>query len=252
MPKKNESPVIYELIGLPGSGKTYLSKKLVQKSSFYGKYQAMSGAMSKQNVNLQLKFLLNFHLFFGKPARLYDAWAYEILKNDEELNKKLFAFLKPYFNFMINEAGDKKNLLLLNRALERDFIFNKKVVDLKLPTINDDGILQRLVSIFGLRNNDWNTNLAQEFQLNVIRSLPSNLKVIFTDSNPKEALKRMQLRKTGYPELIDKRRVYELLIRASDYLDFLQELLITNHIEVYKVNTGSQNYKTIKKLVRIN
>lgn len=192
-----------ELVGLPGAGKSSLARQLLRRIDAYDKYGAIASRHLRTECNPRLRRLFALRRLVGKQARLYDAWAFDVLEARSDISQRVVAVSSALYR-TCDHASDqaKQHVPLLQRALERDVAVAWLAHEKSVPVVNDDGILQRLVSLCGLRRTGGSAGGVQGFVDAAISALPPGTAVAVVQADPREALARCRERRSGLPVLL--------------------------------------------------
>lgn len=237
-----------ELAGLPGSGKTFYRKRMSRALHLSDKYDAIAAHPLSTIVNRRLRLLLLFHRYIGKPARLYDSWQYLVLKQRPDYQKRLSVLTKAFAEWVTAGASDIQQLPLIHASLQRDLIFAWSAKDFGIRVVNDDGVVQRLFSLFGFRENDYQNEAAVNLSNVLLSCLPSDAKLIFLRRNPDRAYLNSIRRPSGAPELV--RENYDSrYVRAAEYAVFLEGLVRSSGV-AHIVLDGEDYNSDLREIAR--
>ncbi len=242
-----------EIIGFPGSGKTYLFKKIINEinkkgtkivrndkylfnyfekdffdkilfNSFY-KYKISKKFYSKYIFHRQYKFLSNkIDLIITKKKLLKTNTAFKKLLENSKLNK-----------MGKKRANDNFKIDLCSYFLEKKL--KQKIV------MNDEGLLQKIFMIYRKKNNYKNLKkIINEY----LRLIPKPDFVILLDINNDLCFERASLRKGGFVyEKKNKKEIFSLFIKI---MENIKKILIKNKIKVITIRGNQINKKTILKI----
>jgi len=246
--------MIIEFVGLPGSGKTTLARSASRQLKIPLKYNLMAGHEFSSLINCKLRFLLKFHRFFGKKVGIYDTWAFDVLQS----NQLIQSFLAPVTKALSTYASNlnEKNLLhfpFIKRSLERDFVFSWVAHNNKKNAINDDGVFQRILSLnWGARGDGVPLEDYDKLISVIVKSLPSEIVVIFVDLDSNQAISRCQTRPNGLPKLLrsDDRNIQLDFENSNQFIVNLKNILAINNVRTISIkgdNLIQDNVSIIKK-----
>ncbi len=242
-----------EFIGLPGSGKTTLARMLSGKIGIPLKYDRIAQWSFCSDVSKRLRVALQAHKILGKSARLYDAWAYERLKDSVFLREKLSLLEKEIFNAYAEESPSTfEQLPLLQRSLERDFVFMWDTFQKKVSYINDDGAVQRMLSMRGLRGPAVTTPSTISLTEHFLSSVPNSCVIVSVGIHPATALQRCIGERGGVPELLQTTRqdALHMFERGAEYVTLLEE--VSEKKGVRLVRLDGENNTAISLAILMN
>lgn len=202
------------MIGMPGSGKSYIQDQLIFKLR---KYKLKKKGFYKQNKS---KKIINFILFI----LIYPIFS---LKNFYYIYKKL----------------DQKRKLLYYFLNESSLRISDKYSKKQKIIINDEGFFYRSLEYFKSLNNN------QGF-LNYLNKIPEIDILIYVNSSKKNCLSRVIKRKNhNFKYSEDEKNSFYKKIKLMRFISkFIQE---NKKIKIIKVNNDKLDMNKINKLVKI-
>jgi len=243
--------MVIEFFGLPGAGKTYYCE-LISKQM---KLKSKNKIFISRNFNdkyLWLKFLLSRSIRLKKYFRLYDGITYNAIQANESILNELRPFYRNYSNIFCGQVNDINQFPLIMRSLERDLFLSCWLNDSNHTAINDDGVMQRLFSIFGIRDSDWQTPNSQKFILSTLKIISSKSKFVYFESDLQSFRKKINSR-TNLDLKLEVKNIYDLWKKGSEFNFMLYSTLLDLNCEVIKVNSGElveQNIAKIKEFIK--
>lgn len=229
-------PYYLHFIGLPGSGKTSIGKRVGEQLGVAHKYDLISAGDLSFGLSKDIRLALRYGMRLKKSFRLYDAWAYHIWLKYPKYGEEAAGLYKSFFKHCIAGPDGEHALPALMKSLERDLTFTAVACDYGSSYYDDDGLLQRLVSLFGLRN--WQ-DLDNVFTDNIIKKVQNGGKVVFVNASVQDCLARLSSRKSGVPRLLrEYDDIEERLSSAEKYLHCLKKRLLINELEVIEINSS--------------
>lgn len=167
--------MLIEFIGLPGSGKTTFEKTLIQDSD-------VESILNRQGLDEMKISFKNLWAYFFKNWKLVGLFMVGTLWNFEINLKRWYALI----------IGVKTTLVQYAKI---DFEI-KKNPDLKI--IMDEGLLQRINSVYGFHRRILNFFLMQK-HLELIKGLGVIDKVYYLKVSTSVSIDRCKIRSTGLP-----------------------------------------------------
>ena len=252
-----------EIVGLPGSGKTTLSKKLHK-----------NGNSSSYLLSSSLKFEKNTDLDYFKNIFKVNNKIERIIKFTPPLiNKYIIEYCKKKESIsslgdMLNEWGEFVNYFILNidqfpRAYNKSckdifidfiinyFIFNRNKEMDSISLIIDSGIIFKstYLSDYFLEDKE---NMISKFK-EYIRTCPFLPdKIIYLKILPKRSLERIKKRKVNFPIFLQNNTTEEMLdklIERSFVLDNILKILKNKGINIIEFDDNIQEAEIYKKIV---
>lgn len=226
--------MIIEFFGAPGSGKSFYSSLVSSKANINLKYKAMS-KMAELEIYTSLipRIMLKSHKL-NKIFRIYDSISYEIASRDKKLRDKLLPFYFAVASMYNYVDFDKSIFSLILRSLERDLVFSIYCKDMKQSFINDDGILQRLISIFAMRDVDWTTESSKLFISTIFSYISQDFRLILFEGQFEDFNCKIESRnKLRDLELQDDIKI--MYNRTLEFIDFLANELEKNNISLQRI-----------------
>ena len=242
-----------EIIGFPGSGKTYLFKKIINEIN-----------KKEMKIIRNDKYLFNY---FEKS--FFDKILFSIFYQ-YKLSKKFYSkyiFNKQY-KFLTNKIDSiikKKNLLKVNKVFKQ-MLENSKLnkpgkkrsyenfkIDLcsyflekkskQKIVINDEGLLQKIFMIYKKKNDYKNLRkIINEY----LKLIPKPDFVILLDTDNDLCFERASLRKKGFVyEVENKKEIFGLFIKI---MNDIKKILIKNRIKVITIKGNQINKKNILEI----
>lgn len=228
--------------GLPGSGKTSLARIVGKKKGVQHKYSVIAKGSLSPGVNRETKIALKYGRHFGKKMRLYEAWAYHIICQNPAYGLAVANLYEAFFRFSNCLSHDKQDLPVLLSSLERDLVFTLRAKENSVSYYDDDGLLQRLVSLFALR--EWQ-DTSGGFSDYLINCIPKASKIVVVEATVNDCMSRMKCRKSGFPPLLNKYKNIEQRLQDShEYICWLKLKLKSNGLTVIEVNSSELDMMT--------
>ena len=242
-----------EIIGFPGSGKTYLFKKItnvidkkkikVLRNDKYFFDYFEKNFLDKVLFNSFYKYKINKKFYskyiFHKQYKFLSNEINLIIKK-KKLSKIFTVFKKLLQNSKLNKMGkervlDNFRIDLCTYYLEAKL--NKRII------INDEGLLQKIFMIY--REKDNYITIKKKIN-EYLKLIPMPDFVILLDVNKDLCFERASLRKNGFIyEKKNKKKILSLFIKI---MQNIEKILKKNKIKVITINENHVNKKTILKI----
>ena len=214
--------ILIEFFGLPGSGKTFYSKKLLSKISIYKKVKSENYL----KMCFVKKFLLVINFFF------------------ENIIFVSLIFFLHFFNKNLDKTWKSRHLYYLkNEFLKYQFYKSKNIV-----LINSEGFHHRAIFyLFGkLRKNDNEYKITKLF----LRYIPKPDYLVLVQADRKNSIKSTQKRKKGFK--YDAKTLDEIQTNIKT-INFIKKIVNKdkkiNLIELNRKNSINKNLNILKKKV---
>tara|TARA_B100001063_G_scaffold194157_1_gene185654 strand:- start:932 stop:1594 length:663 start_codon:yes stop_codon:yes gene_type:complete len=214
--------ILIEFLGLPGSGKTFYSKKLLSKISFYKKVKSENYL----KIRFVKKVLLVINFYF------------------ENFIYVSLIFYFHFFNKNLDRIWKSRHLYYLkNEFLKYQFYKSKNIV-----LINSEGFHHRAIFyLLGkLIDNDKGHKIAKLLLSNIPK--PDYLVLVQTDK--KNSIKSTQKRKRGFK--YDAKTLKEIQTNIKT-ITFIKKIVRKdkkiNLIELNRKNSINKNLNILKKKV---
>jgi thymidylate kinase len=207
--------IIIEMIGMPGSGKSYIQNYFLKKLK---KYEIKKKDFYKEK---KFKKIVNFILFILRyPIFTYKNFFYIYFK----LNNKKTKLLR----YFLNEAS----LRISNKYSNKHKII-----------INDEGFFYRSLEYFKLSENNQDLS-------NYLNNIPEIDILIFVNTLKKNCLRRVSKRKNHnfkYDE--NEKKIFNEKTKLIQYIiNFVQE---SKKVKIIRLDNNKLNIKSINKIVKI-
>jgi hypothetical protein len=226
--------MIIEFFGPPGSGKSFYSSMVSSKLNIDQKYTAMrETAKAEIYSNIFCRLILQSEKI-TKKLRIYDSISYELCNRNSLLSNKLMKLHFATAAMYHSRLFDKGIYSLILRSLERDLVYSMYSITQKKSFINDDGILPRLVSIFGIRGVDWMSEKSEFFINTIISFISRDFKLVLVEND----FDSFKAKIDGRVSLIDLEleQTPEVMFQTTNkFIDFLICKLEQNNISLEKI-----------------
>lgn len=230
------SAPLVEFVGLPGAGKTHYAKRLSKLVGWSMKYRAIAREPLNQLANSHLRHLLSSDGKVLKAARLYDSWAYDVIKRSAAYQDRLVPVTRALAGWCLADGADIRQMSLIARSLERDLVLSWAAEEAKLAIVNDDGVLQRLVSICGLRGGDPKGEAAHALSDTIIGSLPAGVRPVVVTVPVDEAIRRVRARPSGVPELLGEDTFRLRMENAAAFVALVEQRMAARGLSVLRLD----------------
>ena len=204
--------IIIEMIGMPGSGKSFVQNLILKKLKKY--------KIKKKNFLKQTKFkkIINFILF--------------------TLNYPVFSFKNFYYIFFkLNQKNLRFLYYFLNEAALRisDNYSKQKII------VNDEGFFYRSLEYFTSLNNHQNFT-------DYLNNIPKIDILIFVNSSTENCLRRVFKRKNhNYKYSESEKKNFNIKIKLIKYIaKFIHE---NKKTKIIKLNNDNLDTKKINRLI---
>lgn len=239
------NPILF--FGLPGAGKTSISRLVSSEIGVRHKYDLISDGSLSCGVNFQIKIGLKYFSLLNKKLRLYDAWSYHVMCCEPKLGSQAADLYKLFYSHIDISSADKQDVPIILSSLVRDMIFMQRVKEYRTPYYDDDGVLQRLLSLFALREFEDSSGV---FANTVISTIPEGACVVFVKATARDCVSRLMKRKSGIPALLRKYDDIEgRLGRAMQYASDLNQRLKSNQFRVIEIDSSSTDVLTSARYI---
>lgn len=205
--------IIIEMIGMPGSGKSFVQNLILKKLKKY--------KIKKKNFFKQKKFkkIINFILFI--------------------LNYPIFSFKNFYYIFFkLNQKNSRFLYYFLNEASLRisDKYSKQRII------LNDEGFFYRSLEYFTSLNNYQNFS-------DYLNNIPKIDILIFVNSSSENCLRRVLKRKNhNYKYGESEKKNFNIKIKLIKYIaKFIYE---NKKTKIIKLNNDNLDAKKINKLIK--
>lgn len=242
--------MIIEFFGVPGAGKSFYSNLL--RGIYPLKYDLV---LKKEFSNLKFRKLKRIFSKFpqlSKSLRLYDAVSYEVLNKNSEYQRDILKLNQEFFRTLDIEKEIITDLPLILRSLERDIVFSKHVKKLGLSMNNDDGIVQRLISIYGLR--EHTLDLKSETFINLILNFfEKDFKFVYLDSKSEIGINKLRTNRDAYSLNFNSSDFTQIITNTISFANYFYTRLVSNNIPVLKINNQDKvedNLQSILQFVK--
>lgn len=192
-----------EIFGLPGAGKTTIGRALSTFTGMPQKYNVIRELSRIDGTRAPLRMLLRLPHKLVDATRGYDGWAYESIARSGELQLRMAPLARSIGNWAREPTSDVGQLALIQRSLERDFILSLQAHKHRLSLVNDDGIVQRIISLAGLRSTHCLGRASQQLVETLVSALPKTSVIVAVEIDPETAYRRAEMRRSGKPRLIN-------------------------------------------------
>ena len=224
---------ILELVGLPGSGKTTLSK--LQNSRH--KFNSTSILSSNQARYLAVKELLiksdpRYKILRLIPKILLSRFIFSIYKykglddmlfcNSIKLNNNFYKYINSLPYEIFKDSRQRSILNKWTKELFTDYHLIKNYTPGNKIVIFDEGFMNRILSFFGYNENKNNPKLVQDY----IRFAPIPDLVHFLECKPIHAFARINER--GLPQrmkCLTKEEIIAILNRCNEQINLIKYIL---------------------------
>lgn len=240
-----------EFFGLPGAGKTFYANSFCKHFEIDSKYSSITkSSFPLLEKSLLFTYFLNSQ-FSKKRIRLYDKLSKQIYKNNENIQSEMqnYYFAKSLLSKEINFIQKPYSIIL--SSLERDLTYSLYAKFNYIKYINDDGPLQRLISIYGLRNNDWTTPNSLNFIDTIMSFIDIDWRIIFVIGDFKSFSKKIHQRNKIYDLNLDL-NIIQMYERSLRITQFIFEQLQIKNLPIQKVNSSDKyelNFNLIKNFI---
>lgn len=239
--------MIIEFFGVPGAGKSFYSNLL--KSTYPLKYNLV---LKKEFSNLKfrkLKKIISKSPQLSKSLRLYDAVSYEVLNKNSEYQRDLLQLNQEFFRTLDIKKEIITDLPLIMRSLERDIVFSKHVKKLGLSMVNDDGIAQRLISIYGLR--EHTLDFKSETFINLILNFfEKDFKFVYLDSKSEIGINKLRTNRDDYSLNFNSVDFTQIITNTISFANYFYNRLLSNNIPVLKINNQDKVEDNLQSMLQ--
>lgn len=240
-----------ELVGFPGTGKSYITKKLKENylkkkiiendELFFSYYKSNKITKKiffklfyyyKKNIKFESNFLFkNEYIFLKNKINL-------IIKK-KNLNKIINKF-KLILNLTFhNESGKKRSLDNFKLNLASNYLKSQEKI-----IINDEGLYQSIFQVYKNELRKEHLKKIDEF----LNSLPKPNLVILINSNFKELFKRTENRKKGFKyQNNDLKLLKKNFLKINKILRNNLKKKRINNLSIYSNDSLKKNILKIKK-----
>lgn len=226
--------MIIELFGPPGSGKSFYSLMVTSHLNIDDKYTAMRKTAKAEIYSNFFSRVLLHSKKYSKKIRIYDSISYELCNRDSGLSNKITKLHVATSAMYQSRLFDKGVYSLILRSLERDLVYSLYSIAEQKSFINDDGILQRLISIFGLRGVDWMSEKSEFFIDTVISFISRDFKLVLVE-NDFESFKAKLDSRNLLIDLELEQTPEVMFQKTNKFIDFLTCKLEQNNISLEKI-----------------
>ena len=242
-----------EIIGFPGSGKTYLLKKIVSELS-KKKIKAVRNDKYLFNYftkNFLNKIVLNHFYAYKVKEKFYSKHIfnkqYKFLSNQINLlikKKKMFNLLKIFQKILqksqLNKMG--KERALDNFRIDLCTFFLEKKNKKKI-IINDEGLFQKTFLIY---KKQYNYKAIKEIINEYLELIPTPDLIIILDVNKDLCFERASSRKAGFIyEEKDKNEIFALF---TQIMKDIKKILIKKKKKIINIKKEKIKKKKILKI----
>lgn len=243
-----------EFIGLPGSGKTFLLKRLSRKnkklkfipSKIKCGETKYCTKLEKKNINWIYSYLPN--LLQKKLAKKY----YNIRFNREE-TEALLQFIEEYKYFLqivtnILYKNDVRNIFLFIKRFENiiiDYKLSQAFINYNEMILFDEGFVQKIVGLH--LNAGINYNDMKEY----INSSPKPKLIVHVEVPIDTAHKRLDQR--GWPGWLPSKKnltKWQLLAQTKNKINDICEEYSSNNVPIINIQNEHTSNKYISKKFR--
>lgn len=226
--------MIIEFFGPPGSGKSFYSSLLSPKLNIDQKYTAMRKTAKAEIYSYFFCNLILQSKKITKNLRIYDSISYELCNRNSQLSNKLTKLHVATSVMYQSKLFDKGIYSLILRALERDLVYSLYSIAEQKSFINDDGILQRLISIFGIRGVDWMSDESEFFINTIISFISKDFKLVLIE-NEFDSFKAKLDKRVLLNDLALEKTPEIMFETTNKFIDFLICKLEQNNISLEKI-----------------
>ena len=226
-----------ELIGLPGSGKTYNSKRFATENNCLTKKSLLMKFCVEENPAKFLtlcgrsEFLFD-HCMASKIAKTM------LLQSSDKVRRQAESFIcsiQP--DLMSLQVVDCFEIL---RSFYEEYGVAAYAASKDLEYVNDDGFMQRIVSLYGLRLSDMSLDCKLKRAIDLAHQCELSKRVIFFRASPEISFSRICSRKSGVPLMqrgFTSEGLRERLHKSAEFIDaFIPQL--KELVDVEEVNQG--------------
>lgn len=245
------NPTHIELCGLPGAGKTAVSKELRPLLSLPEKYGLLRALSRADGTPKYMRRLLHLPHRIVKATRGYDAWAFESIARNPSLQVALVPHVRALGNWAWQPTSDVRHLALVQRSLERDLVLALQARHLGFGHVNDDGVAQRLVSLLAMRSTDCRGETSKALVRTVIESLPKSAVIVAIDIEADTAHRRVQLRKSGPPRLLTSEHWERGQKNINDVLNQLETHALAAGVSFLRVHGTDSPISTARHVEHV-
>lgn len=178
--------------------------------------------------------------------------SYEVLNKNTEYQRDLLQLNQEFFKTLDIEKEIITDLPLIMRSLERDIVFSKHVKKLGLSMINDDGIVQRLISIYGLREHTLDSN-SQTFINLILKFFEKDFKFVYLESKNEIAINKLKIKRDGYSLNFNSTDFTQIITNTTSFANYFYTRLVSSNIPVLKINNQDKiedNLESILQFVK--
>lgn len=249
-----------EFIGLPGSGKTFLLKKLSRNNN-YLKYipSKIKCGESKYCTKLDKNNIKWLYSYFPTLLQKKIAKKYYNIRFDREETNALIQFIEEYRNFLqvvlkMLYKKDISSLFLFIRRFENiiiDYKFSQNYIKDNEIILFDEGFVQKIVGVH------LNTGISYHDIKEYINSSPKPKLIIHVEASVDTAHERLD--KRGWPGWLPEYSnltKLQLLTQTQKKISDICEEYLTNNVPIIKMQNDytsnayiSQKFREIEHLL---
>ena len=214
-----------ELIGLPGAGKTTFALRNASSLGVMTKPQILAHICRSSDAGGLLRLLATSPWLF---ERLYGAWIARMLNVRIDPSVRMEAEIYARSLLRIRNFCESEDWVEILRSVYEEYglaIFSSLN---NRPFVNDDGIAQRLVSLYAFRNSRDISPVVLDEAAQLLEKNKFIKKLIVINRPVDECMGAMTERSKGVPILLrgrDERELRDLFIRGEFFIKNLAERL---------------------------
>lgn len=243
-----------EFVGAPGSGKSYIFKKILtdlkkqKKIKFFFPRDVLIKDFFKSSQNISYLKKIGYYFYFKKikinSNKIFSEEFKKFINYIKRLiviDKDIRIVLKIYKKYLstTNYSSERKKRMSMNLLV--DYFGTKINLKKENHILLDEGFFQKIYLNFFNKKNKISKNLLIKY----LTKIPKPNLIIFVDTDIEICLKRTEKRKKGFLYNI-KNRSY--LNKKELFNNFILDFAKKNKIKIVKINNNIFNIKKYKTL----